>query len=463
MRFSDRPITARAAMTAVLLAGATGILGGCGAHQDTRSERVVLVTIDTLRYEEFAGDDSTPSAMPRTRAFAERGLVFESSFSATSTTQPSHASLMTGLHPWQHGVTQNGHFLGADLETLAERLRAAGYSTRAVVSSFPLERRFGFAQGFEHYEDRFGRAIGKDVWMGQPLDERRFYALANRTTRLALSALEEQDDQDLFLWVHYFDPHDPYGDCHLGRGEPLPPDGTFSVERLRSSAAREDEDLAALVQRSREAYRCDLGFLDEGLGRLLERLEADSRRFTTHVVITADHGESFGEDGSFGHGTRLTPPQVRVPLAIVSPRVTPALRRDAAGSVDVFATLLDLADQPVPPGRGRSLLRPAGPEQGSAFGMRRTYLLPKADRRSDGTVRYVSEPSFYAVLEGKLLTGGPEGTIYVAPGGRLEEPARVREMHQLFRRFAEELERRPAQALDDVDVLEALEALGYAR
>ena len=91
--------------------------------------------------------------MPRLRKWAERGRVFERYYSSTSTTQPTHATLLTGLHPWEHGVPRNGMVLTDERITLAERLRDAGFRTVAAVASFPLHRQFGFDQGFETYHD----------------------------------------------------------------------------------------------------------------------------------------------------------------------------------------------------------------------------------------------------------------------------------------------------------------------
>lgn len=437
-------------------------LAGCSPSRP-EGRRVVLVTIDTLRFEDFIGGPERPAGMPRTLAFAERGLLFEQGFAASSSTQPTHASLMTGLHPWEHGVTRNGHSLGQDLETLAERLSAAGFAAHAVVASFPLERRFGFAQGFETYDDSFDRSIGDHAWMGEQVHAKEFYALASSTTRRALAALDGETRPDQFLWVHYFDPHCPYGDSHMAQGRPAPPWGLFSAERLRDEAARRAPKLERMIRRARTGYARDLGFLDSALARLLQRLDADAQRYETHVVIVGDPGESFGEDGSLGHGTRLTRSQVQVPLAVISPRARPARRSDAAGSVDVFATLLDLAGLPAPDGRGRTLLGPPDPAGGSAFGMRRTWGRRAVDQRVDGSVRPIHAPSFFACLQGKLLTGAPNGPVYSSPGGRLQDPELSDQVRQLFGRFASALGSVDSREVEDEGTLEALRALGYSR
>jgi arylsulfatase A-like enzyme len=331
------------------------------------------------------------------------------------------------------------------------------------VASFPLERRFGFVQGFETYDDGFDRSIGDHAWMGEEAHGEHFYALARSTTRRALAALDGETRPDQFLWVHYFDPHCPYGDSHMAQGEPAPPWGLFSAQRLRDEAARGAPKLARMIRRARTGYARDLGFLDAALARLLQRLDADAERYETHVVIVGDHGESFGEDGSLGHGTRVTRAQIQVPLAVVSPRARPARRTDAAGSVDVFATLLDLAGLPAPDGRGRTLLGPPDPAGGQAFGMRRTWGRGAVDQRVDGSVRPIHAPSFYAYVQGRLLTGAHDGPVYSSPGGRLREGELAEQAQQLFGRFASALEGVGSREVDDEGTLEALRALGYTR
>src|SRR6185503_3695464 len=131
-----------------------------------------------------------PSAMPHLLARAHGGLAFDAFFSATSSTQPTHASLFTGLHPWQHGVTRNGVELSAHYTTLAETLRANGFATAAVVGSFPLASRFGFAQGFDSYDEEMEQGQMAPGWEGVADAEPAYYRLADRVTERALSALD---------------------------------------------------------------------------------------------------------------------------------------------------------------------------------------------------------------------------------------------------------------------------------
>jgi arylsulfatase A-like enzyme len=173
--------------------------------------RIVLITFDTLR-----ADGLDARRMPRTWAFSERGARFERFYAASSATQPTHATLFTGHHPWEHGVARNGIALDAGYETVAERLRSSGFATAAVVASFALDRRFALDQGFDSYEQEFEHMLVRGEWQGQPVEGRRFYGLAEPVVARALERLDAMPGARQFLWLHLFDPHEPYGDAAGG-------------------------------------------------------------------------------------------------------------------------------------------------------------------------------------------------------------------------------------------------------
>lgn len=410
-----------------------------------RPTRLVLVTLDTLRADRLpAAPGATPS-MPATHAFAARGARFSNAWAASSATQPTHATLFTGLHPWEHGVPRNGTVLVDDHTTLAERLADAGWYTVAVVASFPLDPRFGFDQGFDRYDTLLDRRLTRS-WEGEAVEDGRFYALDDVVLERALRVLAEAPLDDQFVWLHFFDPHEPYGDA---RKRPLP---------LHHLLHQQDSDsFDDLLSLARRRYDEDVARLDRTLSRLYERLEIDGDRFETHVVVTADHGESFGEDGALGHGWRVTPEEVRVPLVIVSPRVAPGVRGDVAGSRDVHATLLALAGlaAPVPP--GRDLTSKEGDAVGAAYGMTGVPV-PRANGRS--THR------FFARHGARLLTGDARTIREDDRGDREiddEVDAIVGPTRVLFRRFEDQLaQAETTEALDD-ETRAALEALGYVR
>lgn len=431
------------------------LLAACGGSQP--KVRVVLITLDTLRWSGWQGVDQD-SPMPRTVLRLERGLCFDNAWAATSTTQPTHASLLTGLHPWEHGVTRNGLVLGPERETLPERLRAAGFETRAVVASFPLGSAFGFEQGFATFDQTFELELelaDQATWNRAEVQGNAFYSLAGDVTRRAIAQIDAASAARQFFWFHYFDPHDPYGDA-VG-------EDTLDVGDLRKAAARKSARLDADLRRARALYLKDLDALDGSLDALLARLQRDEREFETHVVITSDHGESFGEDGSVGHGTRVTRAQLHVPLGILSPRVARGVRTDACGSIDVHATLLDLAGLEVPAASARSLLAPPPADGGAAFGMRRTYDDPLEEVRVDGSSVPVDGRRFFAVVDGVLYAGRPGAIVSEDGGAPPVDGELAAALGARFETFEAALQRVRAEERGDETTLEALRALGYTR
>lgn len=444
------------------------LLAVAGCAPSDRGVRVVLVTLDTLRHDSFSGGEPGETTMPELVAWAERGTVFDRFFSATSSTQPSHVSMFTGLHPWQHGVTRNGQRLAGELDTVAERLAEAGFSTAAVVASFPVSSVFAFDQGFEHFDDDFslgrpGSRWRADAARAEDEDEEhadegegRFYSLAAEITERAIDLLDDAEGEKQFFWFHYFDPHSPYGDS-AGEGELE--DGTMTPSRILDRA-EEGEPVGPAIERARRLYDLDVRSLDRQLARLLERLEDDAESYETHVVIVADHGESFGEDGSLAHGRRLTPGQIHVPLIVRSPRLGPGRRSEVTGSVDVAPTLLSLAGLEPPASGGRDLLAPPD-RPARAFGMRRTYREPFRDRRLDGSVVLLDHNLYYlADRDGKIYRGNAGMLVPPAPGDEIPEEMQ-RQLTRLFSTFEDELAGRATEELIDDETRDALRALGY--
>lgn len=179
-------------LAAVLLA-ALAVLTACRGGEEP-PENLVLVVIDTLRADYLAlygGHVETPTM----EALAAEGVTFRRAYSHIPSTGPSHASLFTGQLPTEHGVQANSQILADEYTTLAELLRGAGYSTSAVVSLGVLRRKFGFHQGFDHYDDEF-----PDQWF--------------RNADEVLASLDGWFERDVaspyFLWAHFSDPHEPY-------------------------------------------------------------------------------------------------------------------------------------------------------------------------------------------------------------------------------------------------------------
>ena len=265
---------------------------------------MLLVTIDTLRPDAvgfIAGRNETPAI----DALAAEAFRFPTAVTPTPLTLPAHASLMTGLIPRRHGARDNGQVLPPGPATLAESLRAGGWTTAAFISGFPLRAIFGLDRGFEHYDDTL------------PLGTRaRLERDANATTAAALKWIAAAREP-WFVWVHYYDPHDPY----VAHDE-FPRTGPQA------------------------AYLSEVAFADHALG-VLRRGIADRHGGPLLTVLTADHGESFGEHGESTHGFFLYDTTVTVPLVVHFPgRVRPGTSALPARLVDVGQTVLELLGLP---------------------------------------------------------------------------------------------------------------------
>ena len=440
----------------------SGSLVACGAEEPARPTRVVFITIDTLRYDAF--DDER---MPATSALAERGQRFENFFATTSTTQPTHASLFTGLHPWAHGVTRNGAVLDESMLTVAEHLRAAGFETHAVVGSFPLHEMFGFAQGFDTYDDEFDEPY-LTQWEGRETEAGMFFSLADSLTDRGLARIDASGGDRQFFWFHYFDCHDPYGDGGGDSGDNASDNGGESskelrIHRLLTLSEEKSPKLARTLERARRLYDRDVGDVDRALSRLFRKLREDEARFDTHIVLTADHGESFGEKGCLGHGNRVTREQIQVPLVLVSPRLEPGVRQDLASSIDVARTLLALAGVSVSGFGGRDLT--LGPARGGeVLGMRREFAGVRIEQLTDGTRHRVRDTCFFTVRDGVILSGDGEMVFEEDDLARVITGDQADELRASFGALAVRLESgADAEELLDPEVQESLRKLGYVR
>jgi len=276
---------------------------------------VLLITVDTLRADHVGAYGDAQAVTPVIDGLAARGARFAQVIAPAPLTLPSHASIFTATTPSTHGVRDNAGFvLGPPMPTLAERFRAAGYSTAAFVSGFPLHRRFGLARGFDQYDDRLTR--GGDRARPAAVERRADETIAAVETWLGRPAPGPR--RPMFLWVHLFDPHAPY--------EAPEPYRTRFGER---------------------PYDGEVAFVDAQIGALLQRVTQARPDRASVVAVTSDHGEGLGEHGEPTHGLFVYDSTIRVPLVIAGPGV-PAGRviRSMVRLIDVGPTLLDLTGVP---------------------------------------------------------------------------------------------------------------------
>ena len=275
---------------------------------------LLVITLDTLRADHLPLYGYERDTAPFLTALGQRLAVYEQATSSSNWTLPAHASLFTGLHPYQHGAVHRnvppaergalhtGIPLRGSALTLAEILSERGTLAMGVVAGPYLHRRFGVDQGF---------ALYSDLWAG--LNRR-----APSITDQALAWLEEFGERPFFLFLNYFDPHiplDPEG--YEGGDAALLAQHGIDIARFRWNQMRE-LGLQPLPEPLRDAlmrrYDSEIRVVDDELRRLFTALEARSLLDHTLVVIVGDHGEAFGEHGTFGHGSALYQEETRVPL-----------------------------------------------------------------------------------------------------------------------------------------------------
>ena len=294
---------------------------------------VLFITLDTTRADHLGCYGAAAARTPALDQLAREGLLFTHACTAVSMTLPSHATMLTGLLPPEHGLRDNTHTrLAAATPTLPQVFRRRGYRTSAFLASFVLDRRFGLDPGFELYDDRMSPpAKGDNVFNRQ----NRGDVVCDR----ALAWLDRNANQPFFCWVHFYDPHMP---CT----PPPPYDAMFQ-----------------------NPYDGAISFMDSQVRRLLDFIDRRGLRGTTLVVICGDHGEGFGEHGEEGHALLVYQETMRVPLLLRLPGKIPAGKSDRLAKLSQVApTILDALGWKDPAFGGASLLARETPSGEESYG-----------------------------------------------------------------------------------------------
>lgn len=415
----------RLALGATSLLAAGLITTACSRARREAGLNVLLITIDTLRADALGASGNAAAATPIMDRLAREGVRFERAYAHNVVTLPSHANILSGRTPLEHGVRDNAGFrFPKGVETLATLLGARGYRTGAFVSAFPLSSRFGLDAGFEEYDDRF--------LSGEGLGFRQEERPGPRTVAAALDWLGRAGGAPSFLWVHLYEPHFPY----------RPPEPFAS----RFAA---------------DPYAGEVAAADAALGPLLAPLLGRGGEGRTLVILTGDHGESRGEHGERTHGIFAYDGTLRVPLVLYCPRLLrPRRVADPARHVDLVPTVLDALGLPAPEGlAGRSLLPMAGGESRPAAPAYFEALSGMMSRRWAPLYGVVRDRLKYIELpipELYDLLDDPREESNLAAG----RPREIEEMRALLARLRAE-DRGIARRAEDAETRERLKALGY--
>jgi len=426
---------------------------------------ILLVTIDTLRADHCSAYGYARPTTPRLDVLAEGGVRFATAYAPIPATAPSHASMFTSLRPRAHGLIKNGQVLAPQHRRLAEVLRDNGYLTAAFVSSFAVNRRFGFDKGFASYDDDFRGAhssLKMSTWAGQPVPE--FFDRRASETRLRVvdwlrsnGYLEPaRASAPFFLWVHLFDPHDPYD----------PPPG----DRARISP----EPPGDPVQRAIADYDAEIRFADREMGAIFDALSAGGRFDRVLTIVVGDHGEGLMQRGHMHHGLTIHEEQMRVPFVFHWPYglKKPVVIEAPVEIVDLAPTVLELAGiAPESQFQGTSLARVMRGE--AAADPERTVFLQR--RRYDPTeiegIRVVGEQLGLRLGRWKYIEAREEGTyalfdLVTDPGERRNlfetQDGKSDELAHILHAWADSSAGPAAPPVSPEDA-EKLRALGYVQ
>jgi len=276
-------------------------------HVDT----IILISIDTLRADHLSCYGYKYQTTPNIDQLAQESLFVQDAFSTIPLTLPAHSSMLSGLIPPTHGVHDNIDMrLPVTIETLPEILKENGYRTYGIVSTVVLNHVFGLSQGFDVYDDVF-------------IQENKAATIAERngkeTTEHALKWLSENQDQKKFIFIHYYDPHDPYA-------PPSPYDDQFE-----------------------HPYDGEIAFVDNCIGQIIHKLKSLDLYEDALIIITGDHGEMLGEHGEAMHSYFVYQSAIRVPLILKLPNNAYVTKiRGPCSIIDIAPTVLAIASIDIP-------------------------------------------------------------------------------------------------------------------
>lgn len=303
---------------------------------------IILITLDTVRADHLSTYGYSRPTTPNLDRLASQGVLFEDTIAPSSWTLPAHASIFTALLPHQHGANAYTPLDGSP-RTLAEVLKSHGYETAGFIANGYGLSGWGLRQGFNVYDDNssllrhnlastlVGRVLLQPLYHRFVRPDFYFRRTAAEINRDALRWFQHRPNRPFFLFINYFDAHDPHfvpepynkrfgkvseaavRRVSFGEGFPLRPP---------LSASEEDSLIAG--------YDNCLAYLDEQVGSLLQALALPSQESNTVVIITSDHGDAFGEHGMYLHCGTFTIGRL---CAFPSSSSAPGFRRGCASRI----------------------------------------------------------------------------------------------------------------------------------
>ena len=348
----------------------------CPAASASKDFNIVLITIDTLRADHLSCYGYHRKTSPNIDKIAENGIIFKNAIAPSSWTAPSMASLFTSVYPINHGVIHGINYkkyedkqeiFSDKLITLAEILKAQGYTTFGVASNLHLSRKFGFARGFDYFECL-------------P------FVPAHSVNEVVLPwerAIKKSGKY--FLWIHYIDPHYPYTAREPWINYYIPKESMSKIanlsnmspgnlvlkyKELKEASGELSEITITLLKENLLAhYDSEINYVDSYIGELIQKFNLVKN---TLLIITSDHVEEFFEYNYVGHGNNLHQETTRIPLIIKLPYCS---KKEIVGEnislVDIMPTILHILNSAPPQ---QNLGQPFGNKKGPLFWLKKTLL-----------------------------------------------------------------------------------------
>src|SRR5712692_3996819 len=310
------PMTARKIILCLLLLG-SGAPDSNSASEGTSQPDVFLITIDTLRADHVHCYGYDHVQTPALDGLAKNGIRFSQAFTPSPITNTSHTTILTGLLPSVHGVTDFAIRLAPTHATWAELLKKNGYHTAAFIGAVILDSKTlapGLDRGFDFYDNFPEHPQTKSRW-GRV--ERRGMNVVQHTENW----LNAHRVGPHFVWVHLYDPHDPY--------EPPPPYSQLYKDHL---------------------YDGEIAYADSALANFVTYLKKQGWYDNSLIIVVGDHGEGLGEHHEETHGIFLYDSTIHVPLLVKLPNSREAGKEIEAQvrTTDILPTILELLGLPIP-------------------------------------------------------------------------------------------------------------------
>jgi arylsulfatase A-like enzyme len=336
--------------------------GGAAGRRGVSSTNIIIYMTDAMRADHLGCYGYDRPTSPRIDAFAAEAMLFENAIAQAPWTSSSVSSMLTGVYPNTHHVTQPQHALPASLATMGEILNDAGFMTAAFITNALAGEDFGLARGFTKH--RLLKASEHRL-LKASVDRRSVHELSDRVNEEVFSWLDgrEDDGRPLFLYVHTTDTHAPYTpplefarkflDAKMLRDLDMP-EGTPLVAVPKNPPARPSVEVLIGL------YDAEIAFNDHNFGKFLAGLRDRGLYNDSLIIFLSDHGEEFYEHGGWQHMKALYAESLNIPFIVKLPGATPS-RRGRAGvlaqQVDVLPTVLTFLGLDIPPqAEGRDLI-----------------------------------------------------------------------------------------------------------